>query len=209
MLAQRVTTTGRPWVRWLARTSRSAPALLAEYAELGSSGADSSQRPVLMEPYTSSVPTCRKRAVPDGGVEQHLRADDVGAGDVGTGGDRAVHVALRGHVGDRVVAGQHGVNQGGVADVPDDEPQPWVVGQVRAVPGVREAVEDGDPGAREGGVAVGEHGPYEVGADEARAAGYQKIHRFRSVSAAHTQRGSDDRSEKGISVRILCRCDCR
>nr|BFE71130.1 hypothetical protein GCM10020092_044310 [Actinoplanes digitatis] len=64
MLAQRVTMTGSPCVRWYASASRSEPAFVAAYGELGDSGDRSVQAPVAIEPYTSSVETCTKRDVP-------------------------------------------------------------------------------------------------------------------------------------------------
>ena len=51
--------TGVPKVRWYASTSRSAPALLAEYGLEGSRSESSVNAPSSMLPYTSSVLICR------------------------------------------------------------------------------------------------------------------------------------------------------
>ncbi|OLB79233.1 MAG: hypothetical protein AUI14_10915 [Actinobacteria bacterium 13_2_20CM_2_71_6] len=61
LLAHRVISASSPYVRWAARTSRSAAAFEAAYGELGASGAVSVQDPAGIDPYTSSVDTCRNR----------------------------------------------------------------------------------------------------------------------------------------------------
>src|SRR5215208_5565287 len=52
------------WVAAYARATREPPALPAEYGEDGSSRSSSANEPSLMVPYSSSVPTWRKRPTP-------------------------------------------------------------------------------------------------------------------------------------------------
>ena len=110
------------------RSGRSgrAPALAAEYGEFGSSGRSSVQRPFGIEPYTSSVETCRTRptSCAQAGVEQRLGAEHVGHDEVGSAGDRPVDVGLGGEVDHRVVPGQGRVEHRRVADVAVDERVP-------------------------------------------------------------------------------------
>jgi hypothetical protein len=61
LFEQRVTEMFSPYVRAYARASRSAPALAAEYGELGSRMWSSFQEPSGIVPYTSSVETCTTR----------------------------------------------------------------------------------------------------------------------------------------------------
>ena len=113
------------------------------------------------------------------GLQKAEGALHVGAQERLRVGDGVVVVGLRGIVDDRVVARDQLIEQGGVADVADDElhavrRQP---GDVLGVAGVGQLVQDGDvhPGV------VVHHVVHEVAADEAAAARDDDVLRFKDL----------------------------
>lgn len=109
------------------------------------------------------------RAVPAAGLDEGVGALDVGAQERARVGDGVVVVGLGGVVDHGVRLGDQAVDQGGVADVANDEldavgGQP---GDVVGVAGVGQLVEHGDVDVR----VLAHDVVDEVGADEAAAAG--------------------------------------
>ncbi|GGQ18126.1 hypothetical protein GCM10010266_46760 [Streptomyces griseomycini] len=106
------------------------------------------------------------------GVEQHLGAQHIGAGEGAAVGDGTVDVRLGGEVHDLVVASGQRVHQGRVAHVALDEGEVGVVAhrvEVCEAAGVGEFVEDGH--RRAPGSSGRQEVAYVGGADEARPAG--------------------------------------
>ena len=108
-----------------------------------------------------------------GRLQQAVGADHVGGDECIRPGDRAVDVALRGEVDDRVdppALDQLG-DEIGMADVALDQLDPVEPVEVRAVPRIGEQVEDDDA------VVGRDRAPVvdEVGADEAGPAGDDQV----------------------------------
>ena len=123
----------------------------AEYGELGRSGKSSGHEPVVDRSVDLVGRDVHEAvdAVPHGGVEQGLGADDVGHHEVGGAEDRAVDVGLGREVHDGVGGADEVVDEPRVEDVALDEGQPGIVAdrrQVGEVAGVGELVQDGDVG---------------------------------------------------------------
>ena len=112
------------------------------------------------------------------GIQQRLRADDIGDHEVLRARDRAVHVGLRREVDHDVVAGDHSVEDRPVADVALDEGIAGILRngrEIRRVAGVGELVEHGHAGNLGTEVAL-QQAAHIVRADEARSPRDQVSH---------------------------------
>ena len=106
------------------------------------------------------------------GVEERVRAVDVGQDELAGVVDRPVDVGLGGEMDDALDAGEEAPDEGLVADVAEDEFVARVVldvAQVVEVPGVGQLVQVDDPRPR---VAAEDHAD-EMAADEARPARHE------------------------------------